>query len=103
MSSEAEDSAVSASHRALVNQCLNASSSEGSASTLPTCSSSSVSNSEPVAFVSMRDLQDRFNQGRWVERALEEGYQCCLRARRLRRFQDEPDLLEMLLIGWIDL
>jgi hypothetical protein len=44
----------------------------------------------------------RFNSGRWVERALNEGYRCCLRDRYLTGLPGEQNIVESLLIGWMD-
>lgn len=96
----ASGSVDSASHMALVNQCLKACSSDGSAKSLPKCRTKIAPKSKGVTFESKRQLQDRFNRGGFVERALGEGYQCCLRDAYETQFDDEPGQIEVLLIGW---
>lgn len=93
----------SASHSALVNQCLNSASDDGSPRTLRRCPPSRVPKSGAGGrFVSMKEHQNRFNAGRFVERALAEGFVCCRREVRDIEIPGVEGLVCVATIGWRD-
>jgi hypothetical protein len=48
------------------------------------------------------DLRERFARGRFIERALERNYPCCVKYRRLRTLATEPRDVESITLRFVD-